>query len=88
MADAFVFELSKVDTPAIRERIVSHLLNVSEKLAEAVADGIGLEKLPDPAPPARDPITDLPVSDALSILKNCPDTFEGRKLGIILTRWR
>eukprot|EP00903_Cladosiphon_okamuranus_P003765 g3763.t1 len=85
IADAFVFELSKVDTPSIRERMVSHLLNVSEELAEAVAEGLGLEELPAAAPPAREPITDLPVSDALSILKNCPDSLEGRKIGIIVT---
>ena len=85
MADAFVFELSKVETPSIRKRIVSHLLNISKDLAKSVADGLGLEKLPAPAPPARKPLTDLPISDALSILKNCPDTFSGRKLGVILT---
>ncbi len=85
IADAFVFELSKVETPAIRERIVSHLLNVSEELATKVAEGLGLEKLPTAAPPARKPLTDLPVSDALSILKNSPDSLKGRKIGVILT---
>ncbi len=85
IADAFVFELSKVETSAIRERIVSHLLNVSEELAATVADGLGLEKLPMAAPPARKPLTDLPVSDALSILKNSPDSLKGRKIGVVLT---
>lgn len=83
MADALVFELSKVETPAIRKRVVGHLLNVDEGLAQSVADGLGLKEMPDPASPARDPI-DLPVSDRLSILKNGPDSFAGRKLGLLL----
>ena len=85
MADAFVFELSKVETPEIRMRMVSHLQNISDRLAQAVADGLGIEKLPDAAPPARKPITDLPTSDALSIIKNCPDSFKGRKMGVLLS---
>ena len=50
---AFRFELSKVTVPAIRERMVSSLLNVSLKLATAVAEGLGLE-LPEPMPKALD----------------------------------
>ena len=49
-----------------------------------VADGIGLSRLPKKTPLAREPITDLPESPALSILRNAPDTFEGRKLGIYI----
>jgi catalase len=37
IADAFTFELSKVENPAIRARMVSHLLNVDGGLAEKVA---------------------------------------------------
>ena len=36
--NAFRFELSRVQTPAIRERMVSGLMNVAPELAEAVAD--------------------------------------------------
>jgi catalase len=53
-------------------------------LANTVADGLGLEEPPDPAPAAREPI-DLPISDVLSILKRTPGTFKGRKLGVLLT---
>ena len=35
--NAFRFELSRVQTPAVRERMVSGLLNVARELAEAVA---------------------------------------------------
>ena len=83
--DAFVFELSKVETPAIRARMVGHLRNVDEGLAKQVADGLGLETLPEAAPPARPVVKDLPPSPALSILKNGPGSFKGRKLGILAT---
>jgi catalase len=47
---AFRFELSRVQTPAIRERMVSGLLNVAPELGEAVAAGLGLRDLPPPMP--------------------------------------
>jgi len=84
IGDALVFELSKVERPDIRSRVVSHLLNVDETLAVTVADGLGLG-LPNAAPAARTPIADLPPSDKLSIVKNGPNSFKGRKLGILLS---
>ena len=84
IGDALVFELSKVERPDIRSRTVSHLRNIDETLAATVADGLGMD-LPDAAVSARKPITDLPPSDALSILKNGPDSFKGRKLGILMS---
>ncbi|AOX16198.1 catalase [Kozakia baliensis] len=83
--NAFVFELSKCENPAIRSRVVSHLLNVDETLAKGVAEGLRLEKLPQAAPPARTPITNLPPSPALSIVKNGPGNFSGRKIGVLVT---
>jgi catalase len=84
IVDAFVFELSKVEELAIRERIVANLRNVHEPMAAAIGDGLGFVVLPDPAPAARTPI-DLPASPPLSILANAPGTFEGRKLGVLAT---
>jgi catalase len=84
IGDAIVFELSKVETPAIRLRMLSHLLNIDADLAQAVADGLGVKDLPKAATPAVTPRDDLPLSDALSILKNAPGTFEGRKLGVLI----
>jgi catalase len=83
IADAITFELSKVETPEIRTRLLSHLLNIHPDLASDVAQGLGME-LPAAAEPARTPI-DLPPSDKLSILKNGPESFAGRKLGILVT---
>jgi catalase len=51
--DVFVFELSKVETPAIRARMVSHLLNVDEALAKKIAEGLGMKDLPTDAEPVR-----------------------------------
>jgi catalase len=85
IVDALVFELSKVEVPAIRERVVGHLLNIGKGLAQDVADGLGLLQLPKAAPPAAPTRTDLQPSDALSILKNPPGTFAGRKLGVLVT---
>jgi catalase len=47
---AFRFELTKVMVAAVRRRVVAQLRNVSEDLAQAVADGLGMADLPDPLP--------------------------------------
>jgi hypothetical protein len=65
--------------------MVSHLRNIDEALAATVADGLALPELPAPAQAARPTIADLPPSDALSIVKNGPPSFKGRKLGILLS---
>ncbi|WP_317277414.1 catalase [Kordiimonas aestuarii] len=84
IADAITFELSMLEREEIRVRIVSHLLNIDEGLAETVADGLGVRKMPKPADAARPTRQDLKPSPALSILKNSPETFEGRKLGVLI----
>ena len=85
IADALIFELGKVETPAIRARVVGHLRNVDDSLARAVADGLGLHELPAPADAAKPTLEHLEPSDALSILKNGPDTFAGRKVGVLVS---
>ncbi len=84
IASAFTFELSKVETPAIRARVVSHLLNVDADLAQIVADGLRLKPMPKPADAAM-PTKELEPSPKLSILLNGPDSFKGRKLGALVT---
>ncbi len=83
--NAFSFELSKVKTPAIRKRMISHLLNIDQKLAENVAEKLGIDPLPEPADAAMPTRDDLPASDKLSILKNGPNSFKGRKVGVLMT---
>ncbi|MGZ8997796.1 MAG: catalase, partial [Allosphingosinicella sp.] len=85
IGDALVFELSKVEREDIRARMVGHLRNIDQDLAATVATGLGLEAMPPAAPAAVKTRTDLPASDALSIVKNGPASFKGRKLGIYVT---
>ncbi|MEK1927985.1 MAG: catalase [Rhizobium giardinii] len=82
---ALTFELSKCENPVIRERMISHLLNVDETLGAAVADKLGIKQLPEPADAAVRPRDDLPASPALSIIKNGPDSFAGRKVGVLVS---
>jgi catalase len=85
IGEAFVFELSKVENPLIRERMVASLRNVHPDLATHVADGLGFEKLPRALPAARKAKEDLPASGALSIIGNAPGTFAGRKIGVLVS---
>jgi catalase len=85
LADALIFELSKVETPAIRERVVAHLPNIDEGLAQTVAEGLGMDSVPQAHEPAVPPVTSLKPSDPLSILKRTPGNFKGRKLGLLMT---
>jgi catalase len=67
--NAFRFELSKVTVPAIRQRMVSGLRNVSEELAAELADDLGMD-LPKPMPRAieRAPEPEISSSPALSLM--------------------
>ena len=85
IADALIFELSRVEKAAIRERMVGHLENIDKDLAVKVADGLGLASLPAPAKTSKMAKMDLPPSPELSILKNGPKSFKGRKLGILVS---
>jgi catalase len=85
IASAFVFELSKVETQAIRSRMVSNLLNVDRTLGKKVAEGLGIPDVPPPTTPAKAPVTDLKPSKALSILANGPKSFKGRKVGVLVS---
>jgi catalase len=85
IANALTFELSKVETPAIRARVVSHLLNIDGGLAEMVAEGLRLEEMPEAASAARPTRQDLKPSPALGIIKNGPENFAGRKVGALVT---
>jgi catalase len=85
IAEAFTFELSKCESPQIRSRMLARLANVHEDLTQQIADGLGLTELPEPAQAARPTRTDLDPSPALSITRNGPDSFAGRKIGVLVT---
>ena len=84
---AFRFELSKVQVPAIRRRVVAQLRNVAAALAEGVADGLGMASLPDPLPllmkkPQKPEVTKSP---ALSLLSRPGlDGIRTRRVAIVL----
>ena len=87
IAAAFRFELSKVTVPAIRQRVVSMLRNVSEPLAAQVADGLNLTPLPDAMPRALGVTVKPEVtrSPSLSLLARPGDgTIKGRKIALLL----
>jgi catalase len=83
IAMALTFELSKVETVVIRERVVGHLRNIDAELAATVAGKLGLRRLPDAVDVAIAPRDDLQASPALSIVANGAGTFAGRKLGVL-----
>jgi catalase len=82
---AFVFELAKCERADIRRRMLSGLRLVDEDLAARVAEGLGID-LPDAAVPAVQPRRDLEPTPGLSVLRNGPESFSGRKLGVLLTQ--
>lgn len=85
ISDALVFELSKVERPDIRSRVVSHLLNIDNGLAMNVARDLGIKQMPAPAQAAKPVRTGMKSCASLSILLNGPNSFKGRKLGVLVT---
>lgn len=83
IAYALVFELSKVETADVRERVIGHLRHIDADLARRVADGLGLVKLPA-APKAAVPPQDMPPSPALRLIDKTPPTLQGRAIGILV----
>ncbi len=85
--NAFRFELSRVQTPAIRERMVSGLMNVDAAFAEAVAHGLGMTTMPAAMPralakPAKPEVT---TSPSLSLTARPGDgNIGGRRVAILV----
>jgi catalase len=82
LAQALTFELSKVETPAIRFRMLGHLNLIDKELASKVTQGLGAEGKAEKIVASREPI-DLEPSPALSLYRFEP-TLQGRKVGILL----
>lgn len=77
--DAFSFELSKVETIAIRKQVVDMFANVSRKLSDKVAENVGVEKAPESIQPENVQLE----SPALSILKNMKKSVKTKKVGLV-----
>jgi catalase len=84
IVSAFIFELSKVETKAIRERMVGQLANVCPDVAKRVATGLGLQGKIAPVETTVKVRTDLAGSPALSILGNAKKTLQGRRVGCLV----
>ncbi|MGJ4802431.1 catalase [Luteimonas sp. SDU82] len=83
LASALVFELSKVETPKVRERMVGQLRNIDASLAQRVAEGLGLGALPDAPAPAV-PVRDMPPAPEVRVIGRMRETLEGRSIGILV----
>jgi catalase len=81
---AFRFELTRVQTQAIRERVVSLLANVDDELASGVASGMGFP-VPPPAPNISPfpPHTYVP-SPALSMTSYPARDIKARRVAILI----
>ncbi|RYH14566.1 MAG: catalase [Alphaproteobacteria bacterium] len=84
IVSAFIFELSKVETEAVRSTLLSRLANVDETLAKRVADGLGHDAPITKAPAKVQTRTDLAASPMLSILAKFKPTLKGRKVGCLV----
>jgi catalase len=83
LANALTFELSKLETEAIRLKMLGHLLWIDDQLANAVIGALGAEGKAEKIAPAKVPV-DLDLSPALSLGGKFKPTLEGRKVGILL----
>ncbi|HEX8788384.1 MAG TPA: catalase, partial [Telluria sp.] len=85
IAHAFRFELTRVQTPAVRRRILALLANVDDALAAKVAEGLGME-VPDPLPRASDaPVPGYPPSPSLSLMSRPGQTgIRTRRVAILV----
>jgi len=83
---AFRFELTKVQVPAIRKRVVSMLANVDAGLADTLAAQLGMER-PEPMPRAlkRPPRPEVERSAALSLFARTGEGgIRGRRIAILV----
>ncbi|AWL06125.1 catalase [Massilia oculi] len=85
IVNAFRFELTRVQTPAVRIRTLALLANVDDTLVARVAEGLGLE-VPAPLPLATDaPIPSYPPSPSLSLLSRPGQTgIKGRRVAVLI----
>jgi catalase len=86
--NAFRFELTKVQVPAVRERVVAMLLNVDVELGKALAADLGMP-VPKPLPRAlkNPPRPEVERSPALSLLARPGDgSIRTRQVALLLAQ--
>lgn len=82
---AFTFELSKVETIAIRRRMLGHLDLIAPELGARVAKAMAMAGEAERLDPAVAPRDDLEPSPALSLIGKAPATIEGRTVAVLVT---
>ena len=83
---AYSFELSKVGRAYIRERVVDHLARIDTKLAQGVADNLGLALTDEQLniqPPAA--VNGLTKDDSLSLYAIPDGEIKGRQVALLLS---
>jgi catalase len=83
---AFRFELTRVQVPAIRQRVVSMLANVDKELAATLAADLGME-MPKPMPKAlaKAPKPELEIAPSLSLFAHPGDgSIRSRRIAIFV----
>src|SRR6185295_219405 len=85
IVSALGFELSKVETMAVRTRMLGHLDLIDPELGQRVAAGMNLAGKADAITPAVEPRDDLEPSPALSLVAKAPKTIKGRTLAALVT---
>ena len=85
IVSALGFELSKVETMAVRTRMLGHLDLIDPTLGQRVAAGMNLVGKADKITPAVPPRDDLEPSPALSLVAKAPKTIKGRTLAVMVT---
>jgi len=83
LANALTFELGKVETEAIRLRMLGHLQLIDRGLADTVASNLGAEGKAEKIAPAKQPVN-LELSPALRLYGKTKPTLQGRKVGLLL----
>nr|WP_314983797.1 catalase HPII [uncultured Pantoea sp.] len=83
---AYTFELSKVGRAYIRERVVDHLARIDIKLAQGVADNLGIALTDEQLniqPPAA--VNGLTKDDSLSLYAIPDGEIKGRQVALLLS---
>jgi catalase len=80
---AFAFELGKVETVAVRQRMLGHLKHIDEELLAGVAQALGMAGQEAAIEPAVAPKT-MDPSPALSLVRVAKPTIKGRTIGVLL----
>jgi catalase len=83
LAAALTFELGKLETEAIRLRMLGHLQIIDRDLAAKVSENLGAEGKAEKITPAMAPV-DLEPSPALRLYGKTKPTLKGRKVGVLL----